>query len=609
MPPKRWNAPSMMSPAETIKEALVRYIKKEIEDNNFLGLVGEELDNMANMLATCGSKREVFDWCETLMIGEAVAAEVTKRRVDQGPPFDDTPATPTMSAPEGRSADGNRGKGRQLAATGRKAGKRKGTLLSKAADKSGAAVLKPGFVECGCFATTHAFRGNCANCGRIICEQESNETCYFCGLDPSTCVKYEIKVQEGLIGAAAAAKNQEEYEASVRKRDELLHYAETRAKRTKVIDDQTAVFLSPKNAWMSPKERQKADEDEALAERRRKVAAMHRAKGAYRVHLDIMNQNVSLGCPEGPAVESNSLASSESSVSCCAEEEDDGEYNVEEARALPLPSLMQKIWYSLDGSVEKPSTASSTGVTKREESPMKKPTGRRVVELSRRVQVNYYEDDAHLFLEAQKERQEEHSQVESDGLDAARGGADAEESTIDETNVATSGETAVVADMSTGASTRFTPSLTMRINDDGICLSMHQPWAGLLVSGIKFHEGRVWHTDYRGRLWIHAASTQPHDIKEVEEHYSKFMKPTQQFPKHYPTRVLLGYVYLVECLDRDTYREMFTEEEIQVDSPFTFICAEAKALPFPLPMNGDHKLFRMDHKVHTAARKQLLEIM
>ena len=39
-----------------------------------------------------------------------------------------------------------------------------------------------------------------------------------------------------------------------------------------------------------------------------------------------------------------------------------------------------------------------------------------------------------------------------------------------------------------------------------MCLSMHQPWASLLVCGIKLHEGRSWPTEYRGRLWI--ASTQ-----------------------------------------------------------------------------------------------------
>lgn len=42
--------------------------------------------------------------------------------------------------------------------------------------------------------------------------------------------------------------------------------------------------------------------------------------------------------------------------------------------------------------------------------------------------------------------------------------------------------------------------------DGGFCMSMHQPWASLLVYGIKQHEGRVWSSAHRGRLWIAAAS-------------------------------------------------------------------------------------------------------
>ena len=41
------------------------------------------------------------------------------------------------------------------------------------------------------------------------------------------------------------------------------------------------------------------------------------------------------------------------------------------------------------------------------------------------------------------------------------------------------------------------------------CLTMHQPWASLLVYGIKRIEGRTWSTEHRGSLWIHAAGKQP----------------------------------------------------------------------------------------------------
>lgn len=40
---------------------------------------------------------------------------------------------------------------------------------------------------------------------------------------------------------------------------------------------------------------------------------------------------------------------------------------------------------------------------------------------------------------------------------------------------------------------------------DVLALSVRQPWAFLIVQGIKEEEYRSWTTDYRGRLLIHAS--------------------------------------------------------------------------------------------------------
>ena len=49
-------------------------------------------------------------------------------------------------------------------------------------------------------------------------------------------------------------------------------------------------------------------------------------------------------------------------------------------------------------------------------------------------------------------------------------------------------------------------SFFREIEDNGMCLSMHQPWASLMVHGFKRFEGREWTSKYRGPLWIHATS-------------------------------------------------------------------------------------------------------
>lgn len=55
----------------------------------------------------------------------------------------------------------------------------------------------------------------------------------------------------------------------------------------------------------------------------------------------------------------------------------------------------------------------------------------------------------------------------------------------------------------------------LEVADMRSCLSMHQPWASLLVAGIKKHEGRPWYTSHRGRLWI-ASTAKPVDVDTVE---------------------------------------------------------------------------------------------
>ncbi len=42
-----------------------------------------------------------------------------------------------------------------------------------------------------------------------------------------------------------------------------------------------------------------------------------------------------------------------------------------------------------------------------------------------------------------------------------------------------------------------------------LCISMHQPWASLLVHGIKRVEGRGWPTEHRGTLWVYATAQTP----------------------------------------------------------------------------------------------------
>ncbi|XP_030381627.1 activating signal cointegrator 1 [Scaptodrosophila lebanonensis] len=147
----------------------------------------------------------------------------------------------------------------------------------------------------------------------------------------------------------------------------------------------------------------------------------------------------------------------------------------------------------------------------------------------------------------------------------------------------------------------------LEMQDMRQCLSMHQPWASLLVAGIKKHEGRVWYSEHRGRLWIASTAKEPHaeDIAQMEEFYRQlYNNPKLKFPTHYPTSSLLGCVHVDSCLPQEEYRELFPNGES--DSPYVFVCTNPEQLPLLLPVQGEHKIYELPLKTHNAACKTLL---
>jgi hypothetical protein len=46
-------------------------------------------------------------------------------------------------------------------------------------------------------------------------------------------------------------------------------------------------------------------------------------------------------------------------------------------------------------------------------------------------------------------------------------------------------------------------------------ITIHQPWAQLLVTGEKLYETRSWHTSHRGQLVVHAARKFTEDMRLI----------------------------------------------------------------------------------------------
>jgi hypothetical protein len=70
-------------------------------------------------------------------------------------------------------------------------------------------------------------------------------------------------------------------------------------------------------------------------------------------------------------------------------------------------------------------------------------------------------------------------------------------------------------------------------------LTVRQPWASLIVAGIKDVENRSWRTTYRGRLGIHAAMRFDQDALDAYGHL---------LDDDLPLGALVGSVTLTDCI-------------------------------------------------------------
>ncbi|CAA0367341.1 ASCH domain [Arabidopsis suecica] len=147
------------------------------------------------------------------------------------------------------------------------------------------------------------------------------------------------------------------------------------------------------------------------------------------------------------------------------------------------------------------------------------------------------------------------------------------------------------------------------------CLTMHQPWASLLVHGIKRIEGRSWPSPIRGRLWIHAASKVPDEatIKAMEEFYQQIYAVDGitdiQFPQHYPVSRLIGCVEVVGCVTSDELQNWDALPQgvrLEGQTNFCWLCEKPQKLIIPFEMRGYQGVYNLENKIYVAAARGLM---
>jgi len=122
--------------------------------------------------------------------------------------------------------------------------KKAGKTISLAEAAKGSIVFQQGR-PCACQARRHNLVSNCLSCGKIVCEQEGEGPCNFCG----ALVLKEGSSYAGLEESLPPLSETEAAAEAYAKR--LVDYDRNAAARTTVIDDQSDYYELDSNTWLS----------------------------------------------------------------------------------------------------------------------------------------------------------------------------------------------------------------------------------------------------------------------------------------------------------------------------------------------------------------------
>ncbi|MBA0824966.1 hypothetical protein Goarm_021597 [Gossypium armourianum] len=190
--------------------------------------------------------------------------------------------------PNDGSDSRNMHKGNQGNSKKKKAGK----VVSLAEAAKGSIVFHQG-KPCSCQARQHRLVSNCLSCGKIVCEQEGEGPCNFCG----ALVLREGSTYAGLEGSFTPVSDAEAAAEAYAKR--LVEYDRNAAARTTVIDDQSDYYEIEGNSWLSKEEK------ELLKKKQEEIEEAERLKRSkVFVTFDLVGRKVLLNEDEVSELES-----------------------------------------------------------------------------------------------------------------------------------------------------------------------------------------------------------------------------------------------------------------------------------------------------------------
>lgn len=130
--------------------------------------------------------------------------------------------------------------------------------------------------------------------------------------------------------------------------------------------------------------------------------------------------------------------------------------------------------------------------------------------------------------------------------------------------------------------------------------TIKQPWASLIIEGIKDIENRTWKTNFRGRVLIHASAKQC-EIKGLlsvpQQEYVMIKIPDKMPLQNIITNgAIIGSVEIVDCVINHTSiwaektepKYLTTEKgrEMQIKPTYNWVLANPIKFPEPIPCKG-----------------------
>ena len=112
------------------------------------------------------------------------------------------------------------------------------------------------------------------------------------------------------------------------------------------------------------------------------------------------------------------------------------------------------------------------------------------------------------------------------------------------------------------------------------CLSVRQPWADLIVAGLKDVENRSWPTSFRGFILIHA----PRIVDQAALPGLTHLLGLRSASEYHPViGAIIGFTEIIDCVTRHPSRFF--------QGPYGFVLANSQRFPKPIPSRGQLGIF------------------